>query len=199
MKDIRHTRQTVARPALSHPALDPSLAPATEALWTPVSSIMSRELICAGFDMSLETLTPLLVEKDLACALVVEDGKLVGLVSLADLLLDHFEYDGISDEGPLRVKTRHGVEYDPGHGFHAVEIARKTVADVMTARPTTVSPETSIGMAAALMASKSLPEIAVVEVDGTVAGILTAVDVLRWLSRMYGFAIAQADPAVRVK
>ena len=64
-----------------------------------------------------------------------------------------------------------------------------TAADVMTPVVFAVLEETELSRAAALMAVEGIGALPVVMADGSVGGLLTAVDVLRWIARADGFQV----------
>ena len=110
-------------------------------------------------------------------AVVNDGGRLVGIVTEADLVLP-------DDDGDLHLP--HYVNIFGGTVF--IEPLRKfesrlrkafasNAADMMTADPTTVSPDTSIEDAARLVHEKGHNRLPVVE-HGRLVGMVTRVDLL---------------------
>ena len=64
-----------------------------------------------------------------------------------------------------------------------------TVADVMMPFAFTLATSASLARAAALMAYEGVGRVVVVEPDGRVAGVVSAVDVMRWLARAEGYVV----------
>ncbi|HTJ42474.1 MAG TPA: CBS domain-containing protein [Kofleriaceae bacterium] len=64
-----------------------------------------------------------------------------------------------------------------------------TVGDVMMPFAFTLAASASLARAAALMAYEGIGRVVVVEPDGTVAGVVSAVDVMRWLARAEGYVV----------
>jgi CBS-domain-containing membrane protein len=125
---------------------------------TPVSSIMSRDVVCIPLDSDVEAMAQFFFEHDIHAAPVLdEEGELVGFVSWGDLLR----------------RARSGDR----------------VRDVMTPIAITLSESSSLTMAAALMAFEGVQRIPIVSTTGDVVGILSALDVMRWLAREDGYAL----------
>jgi CBS domain-containing protein len=128
-----------------------------EAAHLPIATIMTREVVCVCEDLGV----PTFLERGLHGAPVLDsDGELVGFISMADI-----------------------VEA----GFAAEDIAHATVRDLMM--PTAISLEETapISMAAALMSFEGVHRLPVVSHRGRVVGILSALDVMRWLAREDGY------------
>ena len=139
----------------------------------PVHAVMSREVDCVTEDASVAQLHALLSEPGVTGVPVVDRaGHPRGFVTKGDLL-----------RNPLRAHRR-GASEPPGKGRDAV-----TAADVMTPVVFAVLEETELSRAAALMAAEGVAALTVVMADGTVAGLLTAVDVMRWIARADGFPV----------
>jgi CBS-domain-containing membrane protein len=182
------------------PACGPALAGATVedarlsmAARTPISAVMSRDVFCVRRDVSEEALAAALVDRGLGGAPVVDDdGRLVGFVSLRDVVRDRVENGDTGETEAIRVRTRGGGAYSLGSGFHIEEIARNTVGGIMDASPVRIDERTPIGSAAALMASEGAQRIAVVDEAGRVVGLACAADVMRWLCEQSHVAAADA-------
>ena len=115
--------------------------------------------------------------------MVDDTGRLSGFVSLFDLEREHFERGdtGALDEAPLMARSR-GYDYRLPAGFHADPIAHATVREVMARQPLAIPWSTPLATAAAMMAFEHLEALPVVNEVGEVAGVLFALDVVRWLA-----------------
>jgi CBS domain-containing protein len=71
---------------------------------------------------------------------------------------------------------------DPQHGFQIDELSADTVTDVMTPYLITVSEDTPIREVASRMGSCGVHRLIVVDPDQQIRGIVTSLDVLRWLA-----------------
>lgn len=149
-------------------AFDPLLPPLLE--HTGVSELMTRDVYCVGEEMLAEELAELFATRKVSGAPVVdEDGRLLGVVSRTDLL-----------------RAPEDEEHPPV--LHP-ERAGATAAELMNPAPLVVREDVSIPYAAAVMAASRVHRVLVVSSEGTVVGILTALDVVRWVARKAGYAV----------
>jgi CheY-like chemotaxis protein/predicted transcriptional regulator len=127
----------------------------------PVSAVMSRDVMSVPPDMTLAAVAELMLRTHVRNAPVCDArGRVVGIVSLSDL-------------------ARAGW----------ADAAAATVADVMMPFVFTLAASASIARAAALMAYEGVGRVVVVEPDGQLAGIVSSVDVMRWLARAEGYVV----------
>ncbi|HTE51889.1 MAG TPA: CBS domain-containing protein [Kofleriaceae bacterium] len=130
----------------------------------PLARIMTRKVVCARPEMDASYLRERLLERGVSGAPVVDDwGRVVGVVSRTDLL----EHEVTS--------LRQG----------------KTVADIMMPLVFTLQPEAPIGQAAALMAYEGVHRIVVVDGSGCVVGVVTSLDISRWLGWCAGYPVGR--------
>ena len=135
-----------------------------------VSKWMSPKVLTLQPSDSISTAIHLMKEKRIRrIPIVNETGKLVGIVSDRDL----------KDVSPSRATTLDIWE------LHAV-LDKLKIVDIMTKKPVTVSPETPIEKAAALMLEKRVEGLPVLDAKGTLVGILTEGDVFRALVDITG-------------
>ena len=158
---------------------------------TSIAEIMSTKVVCVTADLSLEELTHLFVEHGISGAPVVDDrGKTIGVVSKTDVVRECYEHadDGAQEVMPLRIYSEQGSMYELGEGFHSVPVSGASVRDIMTPVAYTLGASTSISQAAALMAFEGIHRVPIVaEPDGEIVGVLSALDVLRWLGEHDGY------------
>jgi CBS-domain-containing membrane protein len=151
---------------------------------TPVARAMERASFLVGPTMTLVDLMRLFVDMGAHAAPVVdEQGEPIGVVSKADAFAE-------LSERPESMR-RSGV-------YRAVSAASKSavsnwdagtpalVRDIMTPLTTVVFEETTLADAAALIANRRIHPLPVMDEQGQVAGILSSIDVLRWLARNDG-------------
>ena len=135
-----------------------------------VSKWMSPKVLTLQPSDSISTAIHLMKEKRIRRIPVVnESGKLVGIVSDRDL----------KDVSPSRATTLDIWE------LHAV-LDKLKIVDIMTKKPVTVTPETPIEKAAAIMLEKRVEGLPVLDAKGTLVGILTEGDVFRALVDITG-------------
>lgn len=161
---------------------------------TLVSEIMTNDVLCVREDVGVETIRLLFVEKGISGAPVVDDqGKPVGVISKTDLVRDLpaiLRNAPVTDE--VESEPKNDVEWRIGDGasrplapgFHTERLPATTVWEIMMPLAFTLSMDATVAQAAALMAHEGIHRIVIVGTDGTVAGILTSLDVARWVGEL---------------
>jgi CBS domain-containing protein len=149
----------------------------------PVREVMDPEPVTVRSDTPVEDVIRLLGDSELPGVPVVEeDGRCVGIVTEADLVI-------ADEQGDLHLP--HYIELFGGVVFleplrHFEERLRKatalTVADLMTEDPVTVGPDASVREAGRTIAERGHNRLPVVE-HGRLVGVVTRVDVLEALTR----------------
>jgi predicted transcriptional regulator len=141
-------------------------APRKPADLTPVSEIMSKDVIAVRPEVGVDDLEELLLASGISGAPVVDDlGKPIGIVSKTDLI--------------------HRKNAPSGGG---------KVRDVMMRTAFCLSENESIARAAGLMAYEGVHRVPVVGARGMVVGVVSPLDVMRWLARQYGYPIGNRRP-----
>jgi CBS domain-containing protein len=131
----------------------------TEGDKTPLSAVMSRDLVCVSPDLPVEELVALLVDRGFSGVPVVDpQGKPIGVVSKSDLL-----------------------------GGKGGELVR----DIMMPIAFTLPESASLSHAAALMAYESIHRIPVVAMDGEVIGLVSSLDIVRWVAEQDGYVVGR--------
>ena len=157
-----------------------------------VEEVMTADVLTCAPDEEVSVVARRLRENDVSGAPVVEDGKVVGVVSEADLLdlLDTKQEDtNIWLPSPfeafeLPIRAFPWREWAEKHGVlkEALEdVGEKPVREVMTKRPRTVSPTTGLDEAAGVMVRTGYNRLPIVR-DGELVGIVTRGDVLDGMS-----------------
>lgn len=123
-----------------------------------VERIMTRSVICVTPRWTLRELLVVLIEGNMGGVPVVDGSwRPIGVVSKSDV-----------------------VRYVSEHG----SVEGGTVADCMMPLTLSVSPETKIARAAALMAWEGVHRLPVCAPSGDVVGIVTALDITGWVARV---------------
>ncbi len=130
-----------------------------------VGEVMTRKLVTIGQNDSLEKLEEGMQRFHFRHLPVVEDGKLVGLVSHRDLL--HASSSFLSDSADKRDQVIH----------------QQPASAVMQKEVITVKPTEPLLSAAKLMWEGKLGCLPIAEEDGTLVGILTEADFIRLFIR----------------
>jgi CBS domain-containing protein len=166
--------------ATALPSLDPRADQRERAARVLVHEVARADVLCVRGDASVEEATALLVDKDLRCLPVVDDDRrLVGIVTRSDLLRERFI------EGDTAVKAPPAL----GPGFHVQEIASRLVREVMTPQVHALPEQAPLSFAVALMAAEGVHEVPVVAEDGSLVGVVTALEALRWLAGELGYRL----------
>lgn len=151
-----------------------------------VIDIMQRHPITATAEMTIEEAVHLMIGHRISGLPVVDErGAVVGMLSEGDLLR--------RAELGTQAKVPAWVGWLAGGGRAAGEYARshaRRVGEVMTVPVTAVTPETDLAEVAALMESRRIKRLPVLE-DGRLVGILTRQDLLRALERLLPRVSAQ--------
>ena len=164
-------------------------SPPSAADRTEVSAIMNRVTYCVRSDVSIESVTTLLVEHEFNAVAVADDEDFpIGVVSKSDLLRLHHEAGETTDavrsnDEALRV------------GFHSFEPASHTVAEIMMPIAFTLAEQAPLSHAAAIMALEGVQQLPVVDALGKIVGMVSALDIARWLAKHEGYIVSSKDEA----
>lgn len=130
---------------------------------TQLRRVMTSRVVCVRSDLETAALVSILIDLDLRAVPVVDaEGRPIGIVSRSDLLRRR------RDDGDRRSER---------------------VVDVMMSLAFSLPETASLSRAAAVMAYECVHRIPVVAVDGTVVGIISSLDVVRWLARHDGYLV----------
>ena len=148
-----------------------------------VADIMERDPVAVGRDDDVESVIRVLREHELPGVPVVDgSGKLVGIITENDLILRDEQADL---HLPHHLDIMGGVIYLESMK-HFEERIKKAFAskaeDMMTANPTTVTPDAPVDEAAELIAEHKHNRLPVVD-DGRLVGVVTRLDVLDALTK----------------
>src|ERR687893_2148144 len=140
-----------------------------------VAEIVHVEWPTLGPDETVEGAIKLFAESGISGAPVVEDGRLVGIVTEGDLIFRDADIraPGFLDILGGIIPLGNWDEYRQ----EALKSAGVTVAEVMTREVATVDPETPLAEAATVMAERRVKLLPVAE-DGSLRGVITRMDIL---------------------
>jgi CBS domain-containing protein len=143
-----------------------SRVPESHLAQTSVAEVMTPHVLCVSPDVTIESLSALLVERGISGVPVVnERGLPIGMVSKTDIVRHRYENgDTESEDGA-------------------------TVGDLMLPIAFTLLEGASLAQAAALMAWEGVHRIPICSDAGDVIGIVSALDVVRWLSHEEGYPV----------
>lgn len=164
-------------------ATDEEIEPVPSASDT-VAMIMTRTTYCVGPEVPIETVVGLMLERHLSGVPVIDgDGRPIGIVSKTDVLRHaHESGDGVEEVASAGRR----VDGTLGEGFHATEVHGTPVHEIMMPVVFVIEQDTTITAACALMAAEGVHRLPVVSADGRVTGILSTLDVVRWVAASVG-------------
>lgn len=158
----------------------------------PVSSIMTRKFAVVRASLDVDSLTRFLLERKLTCAAVSnQSGALVGYVSMIDLVREHYLNGDTNDDASAGVEMRLSNSGELRRGFHVEGLPRATASDIMMPFVLRLPETAPIDEAAALMASEGVHRVLIVSPSDEVVGIVSALDVLRWVAERDGYAVPE--------
>lgn len=134
---------------------------------TQVSAIMTKKVIVADPKSKFTDIQKLFLNYQVYHLPVVEEDKLIGIISLKDALKCYV--DNVS-------KLESGDEDNINETF--------TVDSIMTPNPNTVNPSTTIGEVAAILANANYRSLPVVNEENEILGILSNKDLVKVLNKM---------------
>jgi CBS domain-containing protein len=122
-----------------------------------VVAIQSRPYACVPIDTTVEEVLQTLVGEGIACVLVEDQGKLLGVVSDRDIL------------------EKVALEYD--------DVKDQSVREVMTASPVYVDESDSAASVLAVMAVSGYRHVPVVDVEENIVGIVSPQRITKFLRK----------------
>jgi CBS domain-containing protein len=151
------------------------------------ADIMTPDVICAGPDTSLAELVRLMLENSVSGVPIVEDGRVVGMLSESDLLRRAELGTETRPQRWLELLTssdRLAADYARSHGRKASEIMTRDVVTVDAATPITD--------VAHLLEARHIKRVPVTR-DGRLVGIVTRRNLLQALATSLAVSPADTD------
>jgi CBS domain-containing protein len=141
---------------------------------TPVRAMVPARCTCVREGVSLEAIATLFLEEGVTAVPVVDaEGRPIGMISKTDILRDVRDRSSLA-ETPLPQRLRHAFHVDPVAGVCAT--------DVMSPLVFAIVEDATIGQALPLMTFEHIHHAPVVGTHGRVVGVLSSMDVLRFLA-----------------
>ena len=142
-----------------------------------VKDVMTNLVVTVRPQDTIQEAARQLLNNRISGAPVVEQGRLVGVISEADLVA---AYAPPARSGSYFVATdsMFSLRGTGGGGKH-----RTRVADVMTKDVVSISRDTSVWKAVSLIDRRSVRRLPVVDSDGYVVGVLARSDLVRAMAR----------------
>lgn len=150
-----------------------------------VADLMSKKTVSVHTDLLIERLILLLIDEDLSAVTVVDgDKRPLGVVSKTDLVFDDYEWAELRDEALSLRRVGTSVRDEEETDLYVTELLQsRTVRDIMSGDPITVSAHAPVTEAARVMSEHQVHECPVVDGDGRLVGMITSLDIVRWVAR----------------
>lgn len=157
-----------------------------------VADIMSKDLYAVSPDLPLSELEWELSRRRISGAPVIEDGKLVGMISRADIVRRLGFSHAMSQMALDYYRQLEGADEGQGQGQDYEKLSDQTlgsqlrtlhVRDAMTSHPVTIAPEAHPRAAAQLMLDRGVHRVVVV-VGTQPVGLVSSFDLVRLLAEV---------------
>ncbi len=156
--------------------------------------VMSSPVIGTRPESTVGEVAALLYERQISAVPVLQDGRLVGIVSEADLLR---RYEIGTEDARAGSWWSRLLASDRSIESYIRSHARR-VADIMTREVVSVAPEASLAEVAALFEARRVKRVPVVEA-GQVVGMVSRADLVRALARATRPAAAPAASDLEIR
>lgn len=152
-----------------------------------VKDVMNSDVVSCKPDDEISSAAQLLKEHDISGLPVVEEGKVVGVVTEADLLklLEVPEHGGLWLPSPfevIEIPIRELINWEDTKHMLA-DIGSKPIRDIMESDVHTISAVSSIEDASSMMIKHKVNRLPVMDGEGLV-GIITRGDIIRGLAEI---------------
>jgi len=139
-----------------------------------IKEVMVKSVVTVKPDDSVSKVVRLFRKKDIRGAPVVENGKVAGIISEKDIAR-------LMEECRVQPEVLMPKPFDLGAPFRIKKAAGTKVKSIMTKGVVSISPEAHIQEAAAIMVSKKINRLPVINEKSELVGIITRADVLKAL------------------
>ncbi len=136
-----------------------------------VADVMTVDVVTVGKETPLRDVAALLTERRISGLPVVDEGRVVGVVSEGDILVK---------ERGRKAERRglFGVLLDD-RATAELKLEARTADAAMTSPALTIGPDRPVAEAAGVMVDQGVNRLPVVNADGTLLGIVTRADLVR--------------------
>ncbi|MDO9516691.1 MAG: CBS domain-containing protein [Methanosarcinaceae archaeon] len=152
-----------------------------------VKDVMNSNVISCRPDDEISNATKLLKEHDISGLPVVEDGKVVGIVTEADVLklLEVPDHGGLWLPSPfevIEIPIRELINWEETKRM-LTDIGSRPIRDIMESEVYTISADSSIEKASSMMIKHKVNRLPVLDGEKLV-GIITRGDIIRGLAEI---------------
>lgn len=145
-----------------------------------VRDIMTVEVVVAHPDTSVNVIARLMAGRDISGVPVVEDGRVLGVVTELDLILRNTR---LEPPAFFQILDARIPLETPGHFRERLQHMLGTLArEVMTDKVVTIGPDEDLEALAELMVKRRVNPVPVVE-DGRLVGIVGRSDIIGMMAR----------------
>ena len=171
---------------------------ARDAMRTRVSEIMDCRTLCIEASFPVDELMPLMVARNVSRVPVVDaTGGPLGIVTRTDLFLrKHLDLTYRHTSGVRQVVGTRQVHSVRPSSVGPTSISRRVdapvvrnVRDVMSGGAFALVESAPVARAAALMAYDNVESIVIISQQGRTVGLLSALDLARWIAKSHGFSV----------
>ncbi|MEV5408751.1 CBS domain-containing protein [Thermopolyspora sp. NPDC052614] len=147
---------------------------------TTVKDVMTTQVVAVQGNATFHEVARLIIDRGVSGMPVLdEDGKVVGVVSEADLLhkeefKERYYREGYRPALSARLRHHLGSEGDTRR-----KAAATTAAELMTSPPYVTTPDSPVVLAARIMDRHGVKRLPVVDAEGRLAGIVSRRDLIR--------------------
>jgi CBS domain-containing protein len=144
----------------------------------PVRDVMTTEVVTFTPDQNVNDAMRVLVEKSVDSGPVLDGGRIVGMLSTGDLVVEEARVHYPTIVNFLGVNVTLPFEHQKLDDSVAKALGA-SVGEVMTAEPLTISADATVEDAATLMHDREVSRLPVVDDAGALVGIIARGDILR--------------------
>lgn len=133
-----------------------------------LKQIMSRVPVCARADLEIEAVIGLIVHNHIGCIPVVDEQRRpIGMITKFDIV-EHLNafLNSASNGSPL-----------------PIDLVARSADEVMMPIAITLQETSTVADAAQMMTCEDLHHVLVVSAGGTLAGVVSSKDIVKWLAR----------------
>lgn len=154
--------------------------------WNSAKDLMTTDVQTVGADWSIDRVAEFLIDHSISGAPVVQDGQLVGVISLTDIARHSSTAGELAADRPAtfyRSELRGNYAEEDLDELRISQGGETTAEQVMTPQVYDVNKHTSIQQVAEVMHRGDIHRVFVTE-NGQIAGIITALDMLKVVAAM---------------
>lgn len=145
------------------------------------ADIMTRQVLAVGPDTPVHDVARLLLDNDISGVPVVDNGRVIGIITEADLIVREAN---VRFPSYLQILDTFLIFGDRHRYDEEVRRALGSKAsEVMTENVETISPDLEIGEVARRMFEHKINRLPVVGDDGVMVGIISRTDIIRQMVR----------------